>query len=249
MDLEQILEDVAAGTRSVSEAQRAIEGFTRVDDFARLDTERPDRAGVPEVVLGEGKSLDHLESIVREFLEEQESVIVSKVDEAAKDRLQTVAPESKWYEQSQMLVLHTEAYEQRNSDGTVAVLTGGTADVPVAEEAVVIAEEMGCTVQTHYDVGVAGIHRLLSDVDRFSQADSLVVAAGREGALPTVVAGLVDVPVIGLPVSIGYGHGGKGEAALSGMLQSCTVLSTVNIDAGFVAGAQAAKIACRAHSD
>lgn len=249
MDLEQILEDVAEGKRSVEEARRAIEGFTRVDDFARLDTGRPDRAGVPEVVLGEGKSLDHLESIVREFLEEQDSVIVSKVDEAAKDRLLSVAPEAKWYDQSKMVVLHTEDYEQPNSDGTVAVLSGGTADVPVAEEAVVIAEEMGCTVNTYYDVGVAGIHRLLSEVDRFAQADSLVVAAGREGALPTVVAGLVDVPVIGLPVSIGYGHGGEGEAALSGMLQSCTVLSTVNIDAGFVAGAQAAKIACRAQRE
>ncbi|AUX09657.1 NCAIR mutase (PurE)-like protein [Halalkaliarchaeum desulfuricum] len=243
MDLQDVLEDVAAGETTVEEARRAIDGYTRVDDFARLDTGRADRAGIPEVVLGDGKSIEHLRSIALSFLEERGHVVLTRVDEAAVDTLDGVAHDIDWYPESRILVLQTAAYEPPEPDGTVAVVSGGTADVPVAEEAAVTAREMGCTVETFYDVGVAGIHRILSEADALARTDAVVVAAGREGALPTVVAGLVDVPVIGLPVSIGYGHGGGGEAALAGMLQSCTVLSTVNIDAGFVAGAQAAQIA------
>ncbi|MBU3966174.1 MAG: AIR carboxylase family protein, partial [Euryarchaeota archaeon] len=121
----------------------------------------------------------------------------------------------------------------------------GTADIPVSEEAKEIAVEMGCTVSTIYDVGVAGIHRLFPELGKLVSegVDAIVVAAGREGTLPAIVAGLVDVPVIGVPVSTGYGAGGKGEAALLSMLQSCSVLAVVNIDAGFVAGAFAARIA------
>ncbi len=125
----------------------------------------------------------------------------------------------------------------------MGILAAGTADIPVAEEAKVVAEEMGCTVVSEYDVGVAGIHRLFPCLEKMSDVDAFVVAAGREGTLPAVVAGLVDAPVIGLPVSTGYGLGGNGLAALYSMLQSCSVLTVVNVDAGFVAGAFAAKIA------
>lgn len=243
MDLQDVLEDVAAGDRTVEEARRALEGYTRVDDFARLDVGRADRAGIPEVVLGDGKSADQLRAIAASFLDEREHVVLTRVDEAAVESLESLAPEADWHPDSRILVLQTAEYEPPECDGTVAVVTGGTSDVPVAEEAAVTASEMGCTVRTFYDVGVAGIHRVLSVAEELAGVDSVVVAAGREGALPTVVAGLVDVPVIGLPVSVGYGHGGGGEAALAGMLQSCTVLTTVNIDAGFVAGAQAAQIA------
>ena len=127
--------------------------------------------------------------------------------------------------------------------GTVAILTAGTSDIPVAEEARLIAEEMGCEVRTAYDVGVAGIHRLFSALKDLIPADVFVVAAGREGTLPAIVAGLVDRPVIGVPVSTGYGYMGGGEAALASMLQSCSVLAVVNIDAGFTAGAFAAQVA------
>jgi NCAIR mutase (PurE)-related protein len=127
--------------------------------------------------------------------------------------------------------------------GKVGILAAGTADMPAAEEARVVAEEMGCTVLFEYDVGVAGIHRLFPCLERMADVDAFVVAAGREGTLPAVVAGLVEAPVIGLPVSTGYGLGGSGRAALYSMLQSCSVLTVVNIDAGFVAGAYAAKIA------
>jgi len=136
-----------------------------------------------------------------------------------------------------------KAADIQSEGGRVGILTAGTADIPVAEEAKVTAEAMGCEVLIEYDVGVAGIHRLFPSLERMMTADALVVAAGREGTLPTVVAGLVDVPVIGLPVSTGYGAGGAGEAALLSMLQSCSVMTVVNIDAGFVAGAFAAKIA------
>lgn len=243
MDLQDVLKDVAAGERTVEEARRALDGYTRVDDFARLDTGRADRAGVPEVVLGDGKSIDQLRSIAASFLGEQDHVVLTRIEETAVETFETLASEADWYPDSRVLVLRTDEYDPPEPDGTVAVVSGGTSDVPVAEEAAVTAREMGCSVRTFYDVGVAGIHRILSEATELSRADCVVVAAGREGALPTVVAGLVDAPVIGLPVSIGYGHGGDGEAALAGMLQSCTVLSTVNIDAGFVAGAQAAQIA------
>lgn len=243
MDLESLLAAVAAGETSPEAALRDIEGFTRVDDFARLDTGRADRAGIPEVVLGEGKSPAQLRDIAAEFLAERDHVVLTRVPEGARADLESLAPVADWHDRSNLLVLRTEGHDPPDCEGTVAVLSGGTSDLPVAEEAAVVAGEMGCTVETAYDVGVAGIHRTLSTVGDLRDADSIVVAAGREGALPTVVAGLVDVPVIGLPVSIGYGHGGDGEAALAGMLQSCTVLSVVNIDAGFVAGAQAAQIA------
>jgi hypothetical protein len=127
--------------------------------------------------------------------------------------------------------------------GVVAIITAGTSDIRVAEEARVIASEMGCTVCTAYDVGAAGIHRLFPAIRKCREAHVFVVAAGREGTLPAVVAGLVDRPVIGVPVSTGYGYMGKGRAALASMLQSCSVLAVVNIDAGFTAGAMAARIA------
>jgi NCAIR mutase (PurE)-related protein len=129
--------------------------------------------------------------------------------------------------------------------GIVAVITAGTSDISVAEEAKIIAEEMGCEVRTAYDVGAAGIHRLFPALKPLLSAHVFIVCAGREGTLPAVVAGLVDKPVIGVPVSTGYGYMGEGRAALASMLQSCSVIAVVNIDAGFTAGAFAARIANR----
>jgi NCAIR mutase (PurE)-related protein len=243
MDLESVLEDVAAGRTSVGEALERVEGYTRVDDFARLDTDRAERTGVPEAVLGEGKSPDQVVSIAREFVESEGRVLVTRVTEDQRRALASLDCELDWHDRADVAVVRRAGTDRPSVDGTVAVVAAGTADVPVAEEAAVTAREMGATVTTHYDVGVAGIHRLLSEVEGLNAADCVVVAAGREGALPTVTAGLVDGPVIGLPVSVGYGHGGDGEAALTSMLQSCSILSVVNIDAGVVAGAQAAQIA------
>ena len=137
----------------------------------------------------------------------------------------------------------TPDFEPPVLDATIAIVTAGTSDRPIADEAAIIASEMGANIVQIRDVGVAGLHRLLDQLELIRSADVAIVAAGREGTLPSLVAGLVDTPVIGLPVSTGYGLGGSGEAALTSMLQSCAVLSTVNIDAGFVAGAQAGMIA------
>lgn len=243
VDLDQTLRAVADGELDVVEAREQLEGFTRVSNFARLDTIRGERKSIPEVVLGEGKSSDQIVEIAERFLAEANRVLLSRVDDEARRELQTLAATTEWHDDSRMMVLRTDDYQQPEPDGRVAVLSGGTSDVPVAEEAAVIAREMGCEIETMYDVGVAGVHRLLADAEHLDEYDCVVVAAGREGALPTVVAGLVDAPVIGLPVSIGYGYGGDGESALMSMLQSCSVLSVVNIDAGVVAGAQAAQIA------
>jgi NCAIR mutase (PurE)-related protein len=141
------------------------------------------------------------------------------------------------------LVAHAEEYEPPSLDASVGVVTAGTSDAMPAGEAAAVLGEMGTAVRRFSDVGVAGLARLLDTLPDIRECDVLVVAAGREGALPTVLAGLVDAPLIGLPVSNGYGHAGAGEAALSGMLQSCTPLSVVNVDAGFTAGAQAGLVA------
>ncbi len=141
-----------------------------------------------------------------------------------------------------MLVLST-GKSPKPTGGIVGIITAGTSDIRVAEEAKIIAEEMGCTVRTAYDVGAAGIHRLFPALKPLLDAHVFIVCAGREGTLPSIVAGLVDKPVIGVPVSVGYGYMGEGRAALASMLQSCSVLSVVNIDAGFTAGAFAARIA------
>jgi hypothetical protein len=143
---------------------------------------------------------------------------------------------------ARILLLSTGAAPEKTG-GIVAVITAGTSDIRVAEEAKIIAEEMGCTVRSAYDVGAAGIHRLFPALKPLLDADVFVVCAGREGTLPSVVAGLVDKPVLGVPVSTGYGYMGGGRAALASMLQSCSVIAVVNIDAGFTAGAFAARIA------
>jgi len=182
-------------------------------------------------------------------IETTDRAIVTRLDTATattvRERLDETAPDAtvRWDDRSNWLVATTPAFERPSLDASVGIVTAGTSDAVPAGEAALIAEEMGATVTRIDDVGVASLARTIDAVDGFRDQDVLIVAAGREGALPTVIAGLVDVPVIGLPVSTGYGHGGEGEAALSGLLQSCTALSVVNIDAGFTAGTQAGLIA------
>jgi NCAIR mutase (PurE)-related protein len=219
-----------------------------VDDFARLDTERDRRTGIPEAVLADGKTPEEVAGIARRLLNENGHALVTRTDDEDIDALKGITsgePNFKLEraERAGTVVLRTEGYEPPETGGVVGVITAGTSDAPPAEEAAITASEMGCETERVYDVGVAGVHRLLGEKKSLDDCDALVVAAGREGALPTVTAGIVSPPVIGLPVSVGYGYGGGGEAALAGMLQSCSVLSVVNIDAGFVAGAQAAVIA------
>lgn len=248
--MRETLEALAAGELSVEAAQAQLQGYA-ANEGGRFDAARETRAGVPEAILGEGKTPDGVASLVTTAVETTGRAIATRLDDeqvsAARRRLADDHPDTslRWHERTGVLVAHAPDFETPRLDATIGVLTAGTADAVPAGEAVAIAGEMGAKIHRVDDVGVAGIARLLDRIDELRQLDVLIVAAGREGALPTVVAGLVDVPVIGLPVSTGYGHGGDGEAALSGMLQSCTALSVVNVDAGFTAGAQAGLIARR----
>jgi pyridinium-3,5-biscarboxylic acid mononucleotide synthase len=220
------------------------------DDSACIDPHRENRKGVPEVVLAEGKSEEHVLCITRSFLDRCGRAILSRVNPGLMIRLRSEfgGYQLEAYDTSGMVVIRVPGTERVRTGGKLGVISAGTSDIRVAEEAVVLAAEMGCEVTTIYDVGVAGIHRLFRPLRTMLQqpVDVIVVAAGMDGALPSVVAGLVDVPVIGLPTSVGYGHGGRGEAALMSMLQTCAPgLTVVNIDNGIGAGATAALIANR----
>ncbi len=245
--LREVLESFGQGKISLEEAQSRIKflSYRAVGEVAKLDVCRADRIGIPEAILAEGKDKTDLVDISLAHLEETGHVIITRVSTEQLETLRAAKlPKGAMLEHNpwaRTVVLRSG--ERRAASGTVGILTAGTTDIPVAEEAKVVAEEMGCNVVSEYDVGVAGIHRLFPSLEKMLDADALVVAAGREGTLPAVVAGLVDAPVIGLPVSTGYGLGGSGLAALYSMLQSCSVLTVVNVDAGFVAGAFAAKIA------
>lgn len=246
--MRDILDAVAAGELSPAEAETELAGYASVD-AGRFDAARERRRGVPEAILSDGKTSAEIAELAETAVATTGRAIVTRVDRdaanAAVEVLGETAPDStvRWDERARTVVAHGPEFEPPRLDATVGIATGGTADAEAAGEAATIASEMGAHIDRVEDVGVAGIARVIDRVERLREADVLIVAAGREGALPTVVAGLVDVPVIGLPVSSGYGFGGEGEAALAGMLQSCTVLSVVNVDAGFVAGAQAGLIA------
>jgi hypothetical protein len=244
-ELDAVLESLAAGELSVEQARERLAGagdVSQLGEFARVDVSQAARTGVPEVVDAERKSPTEVIGIGEELLEATGRAILTGVGEQARDRLESIADAADWYERSRTLVLHAADYTRPVERGRVTIVSAGTSDIPVAQQAAVLAEEMGCTVETRYDVGVSSIGRLYAELDTLRESDCVIVAAGREGALATVVAGLIDVPVIGLPVGTGTGFAGEGEAALMGMLQSCTYLSVVNVDAGFAAGAQAALI-------
>ncbi|USZ69579.1 nickel pincer cofactor biosynthesis protein LarB [Halorussus salilacus] len=246
--MRELLEAVAAGEVSVAEAESRLSGYA-TGDAGRFDAARETRRGVPEAILGDAKTPAEVASLATTAVETTGRAIATRTDAdqqtAVRERLAEDHPDAgvTVHGRSGAVVAHADDFEPPDVDATVGVVTAGTSDAVPAGEAAVLAREMGATVERVDDVGVAALTRIVDQLDRLREADVLVVAAGREGALPTVVAGLVNAPVIGLPVSTGYGHGGEGEAALSGMLQSCTVLSAVNVDAGFVAGAQAGLVA------
>jgi NCAIR mutase (PurE)-related protein len=216
----------------------------------RPDPEREWRKGVPEVVYAPGKRPEQAITAARALLERSGRALLSRVDAELEARLREAFSDCavEVAAASRMTVVRQPDSVAPRTGGCVGVLTAGTSDVPVAEEAAIVAREMGCAVVCAFDVGVAGLHRLAEPLRelRRQRADVVIVAAGMDGALPSVVAGLVNVPVIGLPTSVGYGAGGKGVAALLSMLQTCVPgLSVVNIDNGVGAGATAALIANR----
>ncbi len=248
MDLSDTLKKLKNNEISLEEAERRLRiiNFEQLSNIARVDIHRSKRTGIPEAVIADCKTCDEVVSIARVHLKSEGRSIITRASDENYETLKLLAEEMgediRWLKRARIIVMGDTV---ERTGGKVGVISAGTADIPVAEEAKVIAEEMGCSVTTIYDVGVAGIHRLFPELTKLVEAgvDAIVVAAGREGTLPTIVSGLVDVPVIGIPVSTGYGAGGRGEAALLSMLQSCSVLTVVNIDAGFVAGAFAARIA------
>ncbi|TFG90165.1 MAG: nickel pincer cofactor biosynthesis protein LarB [Candidatus Atribacteria bacterium] len=246
--LKEVLTRYRNGEISLDSAAEEIEGLRmdHIGDFACIDVGRSIRCGMPEVVLAEGKESGHLTQIAIRHAEVAGRCIVTRVKPEQviliKKSAENKGINVHYHEAGQVLVLSKGA-EPKRTGGIVAVITAGTSDIKVAEEAKVIAEEMGCEVRTAYDVGAAGIHRLFPALKPLLSAHVFIVCAGREGTLPAIVAGLVDKPVIGVPVSTGYGYMGEGKAALASMLQSCSVIAVVNIDAGFTAGAFAARIA------
>ncbi len=222
-----------------------------VEQFARLDLGRQRRKGIPEIIFAENKTPEQTAKIGKEMAKSLGLAIVTRVHPSHIEELKRLDEDLavEVYEQARIVVLRKGSYKVRPTSGKAAVLTAGTADIPIAEEARIVSTQLGCKVATAYDVGVAGFHRLLKPLKTMTEkgTDVYVVVAGMEGALPSVVAGLVDGPVIGVPTSTGYGYGGRGEGALMAMLQSCVPgLAVVNIDNGVGAGALAALIANRA---
>ena len=246
--MRDILDAVAAGELSPEAAQAKLGGYA-TSEAGRYDAARERRSGVPEAVYADMKTPDEVATLATTSVETTGRAIVTRCDDdqvrATRQRLDAEFPDAsiRLDERSRVLVVHGPDFEVSGIDASVCLVTAGTSDAVPAGEAAAIVREMGADVERIDDVGVAALTRLTDRLDDLRAHDVLVVAAGREGALPTVTAGLVDTPVIGLPVSTGYGHAGEGEAALSGMLQSCTALSVVNIDAGFTAGVQAGLIA------
>jgi len=248
MDPSDILKKFKNNEISLIEAEKQLKvsGYEQLSSIARVDIHRKGRTGIPEAIIADCKTCEDVVSIARVQIENKGRAIITRASEENYRALFSLATEMgediRWSERARVAVIGLPA---EKTGGRVGVISAGTADIPVAEEAKEIACEMGCEVTTIYDVGVAGIHRLFPELGKLAcdGVDAVVVAAGREGTLPAIVAGLMDVPVIGVPVSSGYGAGGRGKAAILSMLQSCSVLAVVNIDAGFVAGAFAARIA------
>lgn len=246
-ELRSLLEAVRQGSLSVEAAvQRLSQPAVAELGYATLDLQRAQRCGFPEVVFAEGKTKEWIEGAVRRLREAGQDCFVTRVNEEQARHLAACFPEA---EQDRLARTFwwPAAGERPAPQGRVCVVTAGTSDLPVAQEALVTARVMGAGVEMIVDVGVAGVHRILRQRDRLAQADAVVVVAGMDGALPSVVGGLVACPVIACPTSVGYGASFGGLAALLTMLNSCAAgVAVVNIDAGFKAGDIAARIARRA---
>ena len=234
--LRNLLEEIKGGKLSVSQGLERLRHLPFEDlGFAKIDHHRALRQGFAEVVFGRGKTAAQIETIVKRMLPRKHNILVTRSQEEVFRRIQALSPEARFHEESGTIVILQD--EAVRGKGTILVVSAGTADIPVAQEAVVTAQAMGNRVETLYDVGVAGIHRLLAARERLQAARVVIVAAGMEGALPSVVGGLVSAPVVAVPTSVGYGASFGGVAALLGMLNSCASnVSVVNIDNGYGAG-------------
>ncbi|MGA9526380.1 MAG: nickel pincer cofactor biosynthesis protein LarB [Myxococcaceae bacterium] len=238
--LKKLLEGVRRGSTPVEDAVKELKDLPFAElGYATLDTHRSLRFGFPEVVLGEPKTVEQLLGIVGALVERKQTVLVTRLQPDKAEALLARFPKGRYHAEARIFELR----QQKHRAGVVSVVTAGTSDIPVAEEAAITAEAMGATVKRVYDVGVAGIHRLLRRREEIQDAHAVVVVAGMEGALASAVGGLVGIPVVAVPTSIGYGANFHGVSALLAMLNSCASNVTVtNIDNGFGGGFYAALI-------
>ena len=250
MDLTEILETLSKGKISVSKAEKLLSLYSieKIEEFAKIDTGRKIRNGVPEVILAEKKQLSEIKKIIVKVLTKTDLVLVSRIQKKHFEKIIQYCKNKKLKirkgKNTRTLLIHQKAIKK--TGGKIGIITAGTSDISVAEEARLMCEAMNCECITSYDIGIAGLHRTFPILKEFikSEVNIIIVAAGMEGALASIVSSTVNVPVIGVPTSVGYGYGEKGVAALASMLQSCSLgLSVVNIDNGIGAGAVASKIA------
>lgn len=241
--LADILDRVAKGLISPDDAQTSLKAMAFEDiDYAHIDHHRSLRKGFPEVIFGQGKTADQIIGIMGSMAKNEEVILVTRIDLEKADQVKKAFPDAEYDEAARILLLKEQEPELK-SLGEILIISAGTSDIPVAKEAAITAQAMGNRVRSIFDVGVAGIHRLFAHREFIENAAVLVVVAGMEGALPSVVAGMVRAPVIAVPTSVGYGTSFGGMTALLGMLNSCSSnIAVVNIDNGFGAGYMAATI-------
>lgn len=241
--LADILNQVAGKNMSVEDALESLKKLPYEDiGYANIDQHRNLRTGQAEVIFGQGKTPEQIAGIVKHMMHDNARILVTRADQEDYSEVLKIAPEAK-YDKLARIIMIGEKPEPVATKGPIAVVTAGTSDIPVAEEAALTAEYFGNEVDRIYDVGVAGIHRLFGKIDRIQKADVIIVIAGMEGALASVVGGLVNVPVIAVPTSVGYGASFGGLAALLAMLNSCANgIGVVNIDNGYGAACLASKI-------
>jgi len=242
-EIEEILNQFKSGQIEIKEALEKFKHFPYDDlGFAKIDNQRHLRKGFPEVIFCQGKSLEKITKIAKRTKEDGGKIVATRANFQIYQEIKKIVPEIIYFKEAK-IVAERVIEEKSSSDKFILVVSGGTADIPVAEEAGVIAELMGNKVERLYDVGVAGIHRILNNSKILRAANVLIVVAGMEGALPSVVGGLVDKPIIALPTSVGYGANFKGLSALLTMLNSCAPgIAVVNVDNGFGAGYMASLI-------
>jgi NCAIR mutase (PurE)-related protein len=252
LELDEILESLKSGKISLPKARKLLSLYSleKIENIAQIDVGRKKRRGIPEVIFAENKEYEDIKKIIQRVLKRTNSILISRLKKKDYSKLKFYLKKMKLNAKSGKKTTTILIYKKalKNTRGKVGIITAGTSDIGIAEEARLMCEAMNCKCICSYDVGVAGMHRIFPVLKDFKSkdVDAIIVVAGMEGALPTLVSSLVDVPVIGVPTSIGYGYGEKGIAALASMLQSCSLgLSVVNIDNGIGAGAIAAKIANR----
>ena len=252
MELEEILNSLKSGKITIPDARKMLSLYSleKIENFAKIDMGRKLRRGIPEVVFAEDKQLIEIKKIIQRVLKKSNSVLVSRLKKNDYRKIIEFTKKNKWKAKTGRNSTSVLIFKKpiKKNKGRIGILTAGTSDIGVAEEARLMCEAMNCDCICSYDVGVAGIHRVMPILKEFikKEVDIIIVVAGMEGALATLVSTSVDIPVIGVPTSIGYGYGEKGVAALASMLQSCALgLAVVNIDNGIGAGAMAASIANR----